>query len=118
LAPGYQAIDAGEYGAAVAFFEAVLIDHPTNAESYNQLGYVNRRLQNFDEPFGFYTKALELDSDHTGAHHYIGESYLEVGDLAMAEYHLTQLDLLCLFGRADYFELEQAIALYRVNNSR
>jgi Flp pilus assembly protein TadD len=115
---GYQAIDAGEYDAAIAFFETILVDHPRTAEAFNQLGYINRRLQNFDQAFVLYSKALDLDPGHTGAHNYVGESYLEVGDLAMAEYHLGQLDLLCLFGCQDYSELEQAVALYKVNNPR
>ena len=117
MAEGYAAIAAGEYETATAIFQKVAEDDPTNAEAYNQLGYINRRLQNFPEAFAFYTKALELDPQHTGAHHYIGEAYLEVGDLAKAEAHLAQLDLICLFGCDDYFELQQAVELYRANNT-
>jgi tetratricopeptide (TPR) repeat protein len=113
---GYQAIDAGEYETAIEFFQAALVADPKNAEAFRQLGYVNRRLQNFDQAFAFYAKALEIAPDHTGAHNYVGEAYLEVGDLARAEHHLRQLDLLCLFGCEDYYELEQAVALYIANN--
>lgn len=117
MADGYKAIEAGEYETATAIFTKIAEDEPTNAEAFNQLGYINRRLQNFPEAFAFYTKALELDPQHTGAHHYIGEAYLEVGDLAKAEAHLEQLDLICLFGCDDYFELQQAVELYRANNT-
>ncbi len=115
--PGYTAIDAGEYEVAIEFFQAVLLDDPANAEAYNQLGYINRRLQNFDRAFAYYGEALKIAPDHTGAHHYIGEAYLENDDLANAEHHLRQLDLLCLFGCEDFFQLEQAIALYKANDT-
>lgn len=117
LTEGYGAIEAGEYEVAIGFFTSVTEKEPDNAEAYNQLGYINRRLQNFPDAFAFYKKALELDPQHTGAHHYIGEAYLEVGDLANAENHLKQLDLICLFGCDDYFELEQAVALYKANQT-
>ena len=117
MAEGYEAIAAGEYEVATEIFTRVAEQDPTNAEAFNQLGYINRRLQNFPQAFAFYNKALELEPQHTGAHHYIGEAYLEVGDLAKAEAHLRQLDLICLFGCDDYFELEQAVALYKANNT-
>lgn len=114
---GYQAIDAGDYETAIALFEKVVAGEPDNAEAFNQLGYIHRRLQDFDQAFAYYKRALEIDPEHTGAHHYIGEAYLEVGNLEMAEYHLAQLDLICLFGCDDYFELEQAVALYKANQT-
>ena len=117
LDPGYAAIEAGEYDTAIAYFHVVLVDYPGHAEAYNQLGYINRRLQNFDRAFAFYAEALKIAPDHTGAHHYIGEAYLEVGNLAKAEYHLRQLDLLCLFGCDDFYQLEQAVALHKANNT-
>ena len=117
LTEGYRAIEAGEYEEATRFFTRIAQAEPTNAEALNQLGYINRRLQNFPQAFAFYNKALELDPQHTGAHHYIGEAYLEVGDLERAEYHLAQLDLICLFGCADYYELEQAVALFKANQT-
>lgn len=117
MSAGYQAIDAGDYEAAIKVFQGVAEAEPDNAEAYNQLGYIRRRLQDFDQAFAYYKRALEIDPEHSGAHHYIGEAYLEVGNLEMAEWHLGQLDLICLFGCDDYFELEQAVALYKANNS-
>ena len=117
MAEGYQAIEAGEYETAIEFFIRIAQEDPTNAEALNQLGYINRRLQKFPQAFAFYRRALELDPQHTGAHHYIGEAYLEVGELERAEEHLRQLDLICLFGCDDYFELQQAVELYKANHT-
>ena len=117
LDAGYRALEAGQYETAIKIFQAALADDPSNAEVYNQLGYINRRLQNFAQAFTLYAKALELDPGHTAAHNYVGEAFLEVGDLDRAEHHLRQLDLLCLFGCDDFYELEQAVALYKANHS-
>ena len=114
---GYAAIEAGDYELAVTVFEAALAKRPADAEAHNQLGYIHRRLQDFDRAFGHYRTALALDPSHTGAHHYIGEAYLETGDLLRAEEHLRALDLICLFGCNDYYELAEAVALYKTNNT-
>lgn len=117
MAAGYEAIDAGDYEAAIKVFQGVVAAEPDNAEAFNQLGYIHRRLQDFDQAFAYYKRALEIDPEHTGAHHYIGEAYLEVGNLEMAEWHLARLDLICLFGCDDYDQLAQAVALYKANNT-
>ncbi len=117
LQAGYDAIDAGDYEAAIAVFEAAIAEQPDNAEAHNQLGYIHRRMQEFDRAFAHYRTALTIDPSHTGAHHYIGEAYLEIGALAEAERHLRELDLICLFGCEDYYALEQAVALYKANNT-
>ena len=61
-------------------------------------------------------KALSIDSNFTGAHNYIAISYLEMDDLISAKYHLDQLDLICLFGCEDFYDLKIKIAFYEKNN--
>ena len=39
-----------------------------------------------------YEKALAIDPKHRGAHEYIGEAYLMLGDVAKAKRHLAALD--------------------------
>ncbi len=115
LTDAQAAIDSGEYEEAIAKLEAVIAAAPDSAEAYNRLGYVHRRLQNFADAFANYGRALEIDPAHTGAHHYIGEAYLEVDDLAKAEYHLAQLNDICEWGCDDFWELKAAVELHRAN---
>lgn len=115
LAEAQDAIDSGEYETAVEKLKAIVADSPNSAEAYNRLGYVHRRLQNFAEAFANYGRALEIDPNHTGAHHYIGEAYLEVDDLAKAEHHLDQLNDICEWGCDDFWELKAAVELHRAN---
>ena len=110
------AIDAGNYETAIAKLQAILGEYPESAEANIRLGYVHRRLQNFTEAFAYYQRALEIAPRHTGAHQYIGEAYLEIGDLETAEYHLAQLSDICEYGCDDYWQLHEAVALYRANN--
>jgi DNA-binding SARP family transcriptional activator len=60
--------------------------------------------------FKHYNQALALDPKHKGAHEYLGEAYLMVGNVAKAKEHLAQLDKLCLFSCSEYTELRKAIA--------
>src|SRR3990170_4621986 len=62
-----------------------------------------------DPVFKHYTEALRLAPKHRGAHEYIGEAYLMVGNVPKAREHLTQLDRLCFFGCEEYSSLKKAI---------
>jgi len=109
------AMDAGEYERALDLFGQVVAAEPDNAAAYTNIGYIHRRLQNFDLSLANYHQALAIDPEFTSAHEYIGEAYLEIDNLEMAEYHLRKLDLICLFGCQDYDDLLQAVELYRAN---
>ena len=59
-----------------------------------------------------YQKALAIDPKHRGAHEYIGEAYLMVGNVTKAKEHLGQLDKLCFFGCNEYSDLKKSISAY------
>ena len=61
-----------------------------------------------------YRAALDIEPDHQGANEYIGELYLELGDLVNAEKHLKVLDEACLFGCQAYTDLKTAIKKFKV----
>ena len=51
--------------------------------------------------------------DHRGAHQHLGEAYLVVGDLVLAQAQLEALKRICLVPCDEQRDLEQAIAIYR-----
>ena len=92
--------------------------HPDHADLQNYLGYAHRNLRQFDAAFRHYKRAIELEPRHRGAHEYIGEAYLMVGDLANAEKHRAQLQAICLLGCEELEDLDKAIAAYKAKPVR
>ena len=109
-------IDQGEYKKAKKNLLVIIKKDERDAEAYNLLGYAERQLQNYISAIKFYKKALTINNDFIGAHHYIAMAYLELDDIEKAKYHLNQLDLICLFGCKDYFEVKNKIEFYEANN--
>ena len=109
-------INQGEYKKAKKNLLVIIKKDEGDAEAYNLLGYTERQLQNYISAIKFYKKALTINNDFIGAHHYIAMAYLELDDIEKAKYHLNQLDLICLFGCEDYFEIKNKIEFYEANN--
>ena len=95
LERGKQAIEAQDWERAANFLERAADSDPRNADVFNLLAYSYRHLDRLDEAFANYGRALDLDPRHLGAHEYIGEAYLLIGDLAKAEEHLATLTEIC-----------------------
>ena len=87
--------------------------NPDSADLQNILGYSYRNLKQYDRAFTHYKRAIELDPRHRGAHEYIGEAYLLMGDLANADKHLAALRDICLLPCEELKDLERAVAEYR-----
>jgi tetratricopeptide (TPR) repeat protein len=96
--------------------EAILRDalgkDPRNADYHNLYAYAIRRGEkpNLDVVFKHYNEALRIDPKHKGAHEYVGEAYLMVGNVAKAKEHLAALDRICFFGCDEYSLLKKAVA--------
>ena len=97
-------------GAAGVLKDAVAAD-PNNANYHNLYAYSIRKgaTPDMNLVFKHYNEALRIDPQHRGAHEYIGEAYLMVGNVGKAKEHLTQLDKLCFFPCVEYTDLKKAI---------
>jgi tetratricopeptide (TPR) repeat protein len=91
-----------------------------SADYHNLFAYAMRKAgtRDMDLVFKHYNEALRLNAKHRGAHEYIGEAYLLVGNLAKAKEHLKALDGLCTFGCAEYSDLKQAVSAYESKQAR
>lgn len=112
---GKKAADSGDYEAAIASLSKAVDADPTNADAYSLLGFSYRKLDDVDLAFENYNAALDLDRGHRGANEYIGELYLELGDLAKAEEHLSRLGKACYYACEEYQELKQAVVAYKAS---
>lgn len=109
-----------DYPAAAALLRDALARTPENPDYHNLYAYAVRKgpVPNMDEVFKHYHEALRLAPKHRGAHEYIGEAYLMVGNVHKAREHLTQLDRLCFFGCEEYSSLKKAIGEYEAKGGR
>jgi Flp pilus assembly protein TadD len=114
LAAARASIKAGDWQGAAAVMQKAVARDPRNADYHNLLAYAIRNGANpdMDLVFKHYGEALRLDPKHRGAHEYIGEAYLMVGNVAKAREHLKALDKLCVFSCEEYRDLKRAIEKY------
>jgi Tfp pilus assembly protein PilF len=101
-----------DWAGAQSVLKDALSADPSNANYHNLYAYSIRKSSNPDMNLVFkhYNEALRIDPQHRGAHEYIGEAYLMVGNVAKAKEHLSQLDKLCFFPCVEYTDLKKAIA--------
>jgi tetratricopeptide (TPR) repeat protein len=109
---GVKAIKADKFADAIPLLQRVVDRDAKNADAYNWLAYATRRNGDAAAALPLYEKALAIDPKHRGAHEYIGEAYLILGNLPKAKEHLARLDSLCMLGCSQYRDLKKAVEEY------
>lgn len=92
---------------ALARVHAAVGPHP---DVLNYMGFANRKLGHYEIALSYYGQALAIDPGHLGATEYLGELYIEMGDLDRARTQLARLDELCAYGCAQREELARWIS--------
>jgi tetratricopeptide (TPR) repeat protein len=107
-----------DWARAQAILREALAAKPSNADYHNLYAYSIRKGADPDMNLVFkhYNEALRLDPRHRGAHEYIGEAYLMVGNLPKAKEHLSALDKLCFFPCQEYTQLKRAVSDYEAKS--
>lgn len=109
---GVRAIKAEKFAEAIPALQRVVARDARNADAYNWLAYATRRHGDPAASLPLYEKALAIDPKHRGAHEYIGEAYLMLGNLPKAKAHLARLDSLCFLPCSEYRDLKKAVEEY------
>jgi len=106
-------INAGDYATALELLVAMNDARPGNADVLNYLGFTHRKTGQLDEALLYYRQALAIDPDHAGANEYLGELYVQLGDIDKAKEQLARLDEICTFACVQYEELKRWVDEYQ-----
>ena len=114
LEPARAAIAQKDWVRAQGLLREAVARNPQNADAHNLYAFSMRKGPNpaMDLVFRHYNEALRLDPRHRGAHEYIGEAYLMLGNVAKAKDHLAQLERLCAAGCEEQAALKREISLF------
>ena len=102
-------IKAKDYQAALVELRRVADTHQ-HADVYSLMGFSLRKTGDYTTALTYYKKALDFDANHKGAREYLGELYVETGDLSKAREQLAVLEKLCPQGCEERQDLEKALA--------
>lgn len=84
----------------------------------NYMGYSLRKSGRLDEGIGYYKRALATDPDYVLAREYLGEAYLTMGRLDLAEAELKEIETRCGTTCEAYLDLAEDIKDYRARNGQ
>ena len=103
-------IKAKEWKSAIADLNGMIDKGVQHADVYNLLGFSLRKSGDLKTAYTFYRKALDFDPEHKGALEYLGELYVQTGELAKAREHVALLTKLCPQGCEELEDLQKALA--------
>lgn len=103
-------IKARDFKSALVDLTVMIDNNVQHADVYNLMGFSLRKTGDLKTAYTFYRKALEFDPEHKGALEYLGELYVETGDMPKARENLVKLVTLCPSGCEEREDLEKAIA--------
>lgn len=95
------------YGEAITVLS--LAADRGDARVLNYLGYSHRKQGRVLVGLGYYQEALKLAPDYSQAREYMGEAYLQMGDLTGAEHQLSEIERQCGKVCDEYVELRRQI---------
>ena len=98
---------SGRYGEAIETLS--LAADKSDPRILNYLGFSHRKQGRVDVGLGYYEEALKANPDYILAREYMGEAYLQLGDVASARNQLEEIAKRCGAGCDEYTELARQI---------
>ena len=80
-----------KYGKALKQFESAVERDNNYYQAWNMIGFCSRHSGDLEKAFAAYQKCLSIAPDYEEAHEYLGEAYLQKGDIANAKMQLAWL---------------------------
>jgi tetratricopeptide (TPR) repeat protein len=95
LSGAQQKTDAGDYRSAIPMLTVIVKADPNNADALNLMGYSLRKTGQTDLAMQYYNRALSVMPKHLGTNEYLGELYVELGQIDKAKERLAVLHAAC-----------------------
>jgi tetratricopeptide (TPR) repeat protein len=95
LSGAQQKIDAGDYRSAIPMLTVIVKADPNNADALNLMGFSLRKTGQTDLAMQYYNRALTVMPKHLGTNEYLGELYVELGQIDKAKERLAVLHAAC-----------------------
>ena len=99
---------AGDYDSALTLFAA--IRDQEDSDILTMIGYATRKSGAVEEGIAYYHRALALNPDNLDTREYLGEGYVAMGRLDLAQGQLDRIAALCGAGCDQYLDLAAAMA--------
>jgi tetratricopeptide (TPR) repeat protein len=99
---------AGEYRGALTLFDLVVDKQDANV--LTMIGYSKRKMGAVEDGIAFYHKALAIDPNNINTREYLGEGYVSMGRLDLAQAELDRIGSICGENCEQYIDLAAAMA--------
>jgi tetratricopeptide (TPR) repeat protein len=109
-AAGRSLAEQGRYGEAISILS--LAADKTDPRILNYLGYSHRKAGRVLVGLGYYQEALRQNPDYTLVREYMGEAYLQQGNVDAAKEQLAEIEKRCGKGCREYALLAEQIDDY------
>ena len=113
LKPVQEMVNDGKFEQAISELERMLKTDKRNPDILSLMGYTYRKQAQYDKAQEYYNRALKIKPKHKAANEYLGQLYLEIGEVEKAKERLAVLDGACFFTCAEYKTLKKAIDKYQ-----
>ncbi len=92
-----------------------LAENQNDPRILNYLGYSNRKLGRVEVGLAYYRTALKADPDYTLVREYMGEAFLQLGQVDKAREQLAEIEKLCGTDCREYAMLKNQIEAFKAN---
>lgn len=105
LAAGIEASLREDWQSVIAHMKATAEQRPWDDDAFTLLGFAYRENGDYAKALEAYERALALNPYHRDALEYLGETLVELGQLAQARAVLERLETVCRqMGKGDWRE--------------
>jgi tetratricopeptide (TPR) repeat protein len=104
----YVLAKAERYDEAIAVLD--LMKNRNTAVALNYRGYATRKLGRLDEGIGYYLRSVQIDPRYAQVREYLGEAYVQKGDLRRAKAQLHAIRRICGTECEEFEDLAKAIS--------